>query len=59
MQTVLLFIYLFYLQEFVGNTDENSIVKISLRPSKARFVRFYPLLHYFSPCLSVEIFVLK
>ena len=58
MQSILLFI--FHVQVFAGNTDQNSIVKHSLSADvQARFVRFYPVTFYDWPCLRVEIFVLK
>ncbi|XP_022805447.1 uncharacterized protein LOC111342612 isoform X2 [Stylophora pistillata] len=45
---------------FPGNSNENSIVKHSLRNKfKARYVRFYPVTYNSYPCLRVEIFVLK
>lgn len=53
MKTIPLF--LFHLQIFAGNIDQNTIVKHSLSPNiKAGFVRFSPAEYYNWPCLRLK-----
>lgn len=50
----------FFIQEFPGNSDRNTVVKHGLETViNARYVRFYALSYHNWPVIRVEIFVLK
>ena len=48
---------IFLLQEFVGNNDNNSVIKRKLnQPPVAKFIRFYPVSFNGGKALRVEVY---